>query len=96
MRLPLDRPELQYFLNDIVEAGSDVSLRLILADWLEEHDRPPEAELLRLHVGMLTTCCEPEAHPSACGSRHAWSNCSPPACDRVCRARRFRSLRART
>lgn len=36
---------------------------LILADWLEEHDDPRRAELLRLHRRMLATCCEPDAHP---------------------------------
>lgn len=41
---------------------------LILADWLEEHDDPRRAELLRLHRKMLATCCEPDAHPD----RAAW------------------------
>ncbi|HWG45533.1 MAG TPA: SUMF1/EgtB/PvdO family nonheme iron enzyme [Gemmataceae bacterium] len=54
--------ELQPFYDAIVDAGSDVSMRLILSDWLEEHDQPQEAELLRLHVGLLATCCEPEKH----------------------------------
>ena len=51
------------FLDAIVESGSDPSVRLIFADWLEEHDRPQEAELLRLHVALLATCCDPDKHP---------------------------------
>ena len=41
---------------------------LVLADWLEEHDDPRRAELLRLHRRLLATCCEPDAHPE----RAAW------------------------
>jgi len=51
------------FLDAIVEAGGELSLRLILADWLEEHNRLDEAELLRLHTALVTTCCEPDEHP---------------------------------
>src|SRR4051794_17771474 len=36
---------------------------LVLADWLEEHDDPRRAELLRLHRRLLATCCEPDQHP---------------------------------
>jgi uncharacterized protein (TIGR02996 family) len=36
---------------------------LVLADWLEEHDNPRRAELLRLHRALLATCCAPGAHP---------------------------------
>ncbi len=36
---------------------------LVLADWLEEHDDPRRAELLRLHRRLLATCCDPDAHP---------------------------------
>jgi uncharacterized protein (TIGR02996 family) len=35
---------------------------LVLADYLEEHDDPRRAELLRLHRKLLATCCEPDAH----------------------------------
>src|SRR4051812_13565487 len=41
---------------------------LVLADWLEEHDDPRRAELLRLHRKLLATCCQPERHPE----RAAW------------------------
>src|SRR3954465_824071 len=34
----------------------------VLADWLEEHDDPRRAELLRLHRKLVATCCEPERH----------------------------------
>src|SRR4051794_28118927 len=39
----------------------------VLADWLEEHDDPRRAELLRLHRRLLATCCEPELHPERAG-----------------------------
>jgi uncharacterized protein (TIGR02996 family) len=61
--VPEDRPELRGFLEAIVEAGSDDTPRRILADWLEEHDEPQRAELLRLHLTLLATCCDPDAHP---------------------------------
>ena len=41
---------------------------LVPADWLEEHDDPRRAELLRLHRKFLATCCEPDRHPE----RAAW------------------------
>jgi uncharacterized protein (TIGR02996 family) len=50
-------------LAAIVEYGSDPSVRLIFADWLEEHDRAQEAELMRLHVALLATCSDPDHHP---------------------------------
>ncbi len=55
--------ELEGFHAAIVEYGADPAPRLILADWLDEHDRPHEAELMRLHVALLATCCDPESHP---------------------------------
>jgi uncharacterized protein (TIGR02996 family) len=58
-----DPPVLRCFLDSIVEAGSDCSPRLILADWLEEHDRENEAELLRLQTALIGTCCQPDRHP---------------------------------
>jgi uncharacterized protein (TIGR02996 family) len=58
-----DPPELRRFHDAIVEAGSDFAPRLILADWLEEHDRPHEAELLRLQTALESTCCQPDQHP---------------------------------
>jgi uncharacterized protein (TIGR02996 family) len=56
-------PELRCFFDSIVEAGGDLAPRLILADWLEEHDRPQEAELLRLQTALEATCCQPDQHP---------------------------------
>src|SRR5688500_16974610 len=41
---------------------------LVLADYLEEHDDPRRAELLRLHRRLLATCCVPEGHPE----REVW------------------------
>jgi uncharacterized protein (TIGR02996 family) len=40
----------------------------VLADWLEEHDDPRRAELLRLHRRSLATCCDPDDQPE----RPAW------------------------
>ena len=58
-----DSPEYRGLLAAIVEYGADVAPRLILADWLDEHNRSEEAELMRLHVALLATCCEPDKHP---------------------------------
>jgi uncharacterized protein (TIGR02996 family) len=55
--------ELDGFHAAIVEYGADPAPRLILADWLDEHDRPDEAELMRLHVSLLATCCDPDQRP---------------------------------
>jgi uncharacterized protein (TIGR02996 family) len=57
------RPEEQALLQALVEKPADEALWLILADWLEEHDDPRRAELLRLHRQLLATCCEPEQYP---------------------------------
>jgi uncharacterized protein (TIGR02996 family) len=64
-RLPShnDPSELRGFFESIVEYGADAAPRLIFADWLDEHNRSEEAELMRLHVALLTTCCEPDKHP---------------------------------
>ena len=58
-----DSPEYRGLLAAIVEYGTDVAPRLIFADWLDEHNRSDEAELMRLHVALLATCCEPDKHP---------------------------------
>ena len=58
-----DSPVYRGLLDGIVAYGTDPAPRLILADWLDEHDRPEEAELMRLHVSLLATCCDPESHP---------------------------------
>ncbi len=57
-----DSTELRRFHDAIVEAGSDLAPRLVLADWLEEHGRPQEAELLRLQTALEATCCQPDQH----------------------------------
>ncbi len=58
-----DSPVYRGLLDAVVEYGADAAPRLILADWLDEHDRPDEAELMRLHVALLATCCDPVQHP---------------------------------
>jgi uncharacterized protein (TIGR02996 family) len=58
-----DPPELRRFHDAILSAGGDFAPRLILADWLEEHGRPHEAELLRLQTVLEATCCQPDQHP---------------------------------
>jgi len=55
--------ELEALLNGIVADPQEETRWLVLADWLEEHDDPRRGELLRLHRKLLSTCCEPEAHP---------------------------------
>ena len=55
-------------LAGIVAEPLEETRWLVLADFLEEHDAPRRAELLRLHRKLLATCCEPEKHPE----RAAW------------------------
>ena len=54
---------LDQLLQGVVEEPQAEDRWLVLADWLEEHDDPRRAELLRLHRRLLSTCCEPEKHP---------------------------------
>jgi uncharacterized protein (TIGR02996 family) len=54
---------LDELLQGIVDDPQAEDRWLVLADWLEEHDDPRRAELLRLHRTLLTTCCQPERHP---------------------------------
>jgi uncharacterized protein (TIGR02996 family) len=54
---------LDALLAGIVADPPEETRWLVLADYLEEHDDPRRAELLRLHRRLLATCCEPGAHP---------------------------------
>ena len=54
---------LEALLAGIVAEPTEETRWLVLADWLDEHDDPRRAELLRLHRGLMATCCEPEKHP---------------------------------
>jgi uncharacterized protein (TIGR02996 family) len=54
---------LDALLAGIVTEPLEETRWLVLADWLEEHDDPRRAELLRVHRKLLATCCEPDAHP---------------------------------
>src|ERR1700735_3261973 len=58
-------------LQAVIERPQDDATYLVLADWLEEHDDPRRAELLRLHRRLIATCCEPDLHAerSACQAR---------------------------
>jgi uncharacterized protein (TIGR02996 family) len=58
-----ERLVLDHLLQGIVEDPRDDSRWAVLADWLEEHDDPRQAKLLRLHRRLLATCCEPTRHP---------------------------------
>jgi uncharacterized protein (TIGR02996 family) len=60
---PTPRPEELALLQAVVESPDEEAPSLVLADWLEEHDDPRRAELVRLHRRLLATCCEPEQHP---------------------------------
>ena len=51
------------FLEEIRKHPEDDQTPLILADWLEEHDDPRRAELLRLHLELRASCCQPDRHP---------------------------------
>jgi uncharacterized protein (TIGR02996 family) len=59
---------LDALLAGIVAEPLEETQWLVLADYLEEHDDPRRAELLRLHRRLLATCCEPDSHPE----RAAW------------------------
>src|SRR4051794_38802668 len=59
--------DLEGLLEAVVEEPLAEGSWLVLADWLEEHDDPRRAELLRLHRKLLATCCEPDAHPRRAG-----------------------------
>jgi uncharacterized protein (TIGR02996 family) len=50
---------LEALLTSIVADAREDTRWLVLADWLEEHDRLAAAELLRLHRRMLETCQQP-------------------------------------
>ena len=54
---------LDALLAGIVAEPLEETRWLVLADYLEEHDDPRRAELLRLHRRLLATCCEAEKHP---------------------------------
>src|SRR5437764_13978537 len=58
---------LEDLLRAIVADPQAEDRYLVLADWLEEHDDPRRAELLRLHRRLLATCCEPDRHPERAG-----------------------------
>jgi uncharacterized protein (TIGR02996 family) len=58
---------LEALLNAVVAESQAEDRWLVLADWLDEHDDPLRAELLRLHRQLLATCCEPERHPERAG-----------------------------
>ncbi len=53
-----DHPEYRQLVNAVRAAPDDDLPRLVLADWLEEHDAPDWAEFIRAH-------CEAERHPHA-------------------------------
>jgi uncharacterized protein (TIGR02996 family) len=54
---------LDLLLQAIVDDPQAEPRWLVLADWLEEHDDPRRAELLRLHRRLIATCCKPAKHP---------------------------------
>jgi uncharacterized protein (TIGR02996 family) len=54
---------LEDLLRAVVEEPLAEDRWQVLADWLEEHDDPRRAELLRLPRRLLATCCEPDQHP---------------------------------
>lgn len=53
-----DHPEYRQLVNAVRAAPDDDLPRLVLADWLEEHDAPEWAEFIRVH-------CEAARHPHA-------------------------------
>src|SRR5258708_20083798 len=59
---------LDELLQATVDHPQDEDLYSVLADWLEEHDDPRRAELVRLHRRLLATCWVPDRH-------HDWTAC---------------------
>src|SRR5262245_14611802 len=53
---------LEDLLRGIVADPQDGDRWLVLADYLDEHDDPRRAELLRLHRKLLATRCEPDKY----------------------------------
>src|SRR5258708_4338317 len=53
------RPEVLAFLQASKEQPDDDTPRLILADWLEDHDEEPRAEFLRVQLQLA----QPGKHP---------------------------------
>jgi uncharacterized protein (TIGR02996 family) len=51
--------ELDVLLQGVVEEPLSEPLWSVVADWLEEHDEPRRAELLRLHRKLLATSARP-------------------------------------
>jgi uncharacterized protein (TIGR02996 family) len=58
---------LESLLQGIVDYPNEDARWHVLADWLEEHEDPRRAELLRLHRRLLATCCEPDKQPDRLG-----------------------------
>jgi uncharacterized protein (TIGR02996 family) len=57
------------FVHEIIESPDDDTLRLVYADWLEEHGEPPPAELIRTQCALARL---PNGDPQR--SRHAAAN----------------------
>ncbi len=46
--------EKQAFLNAIIDEPDDDALRLIYADWLDDHDEPERAEFIRAQCDLAS------------------------------------------
>jgi uncharacterized protein (TIGR02996 family) len=51
------------FLEEIRKHPEEDQTPLILADWLEENEDYRRAELLRVHLELRASCCQPDRHP---------------------------------
>ena len=56
--------ENEAFLKAILESPTDAALRLVYADWLEEHGDPSRAEFLRLELKLLELPSDEERFPA--------------------------------
>ena len=65
-----DRPEVRVLLADCKEHPDDVGLRLILADWLEDHD-DPRGTFLRLQCYSSDPDSSPSGNFSKCWEMEA-------------------------
>ncbi len=76
---PPDLPELRALCEAVVEQPDDVELRLILADWLEEHGEQSRAGLLRLQCLLAEVQPGDPRYPEFAESEAAWRRRHCPA-----------------
>ncbi len=59
-------------LAAVIADPEDVGVRLVYADWLEEHDEPERAEFVRVQVELAAWVGRDEEHCPKCGQHWRW------------------------